>query len=397
MKKITILCLHLGYGGIEVAVTNLANMLVDKYDVNIVSIYNLYDKTMYKLDKNVNVNYLINSDIALRVDSYKKNLIHFHFITLFKELYNDYLKKGKIFKLFSDTFNSLKIIKLKKKLMIDYLKTCDSDLIISTRIEITEILNKNYKGKAKLISWEHSHHHNDQKYINRVIKSLDNIDYFMPVSKKLTDFYKNKIKSNTQVIYGPLCVDYIPEKEAKKTKKNIVAIGRLSKEKGFLDLIDVFNIIISKDNECRLHIIGDGFEKNNIENKINELNLNNYVTLYGYKDKSFIREKLNDMSLYLLTSYEESFGLVILEASSFGIPVIAFDSAEGATEIINNDIDGYLISNRDKNLMAEKSIELLNNKKKLAKFGNEARLKAIKYSYDSVKEQWLKIIDNILK
>lgn len=396
MKKITILCLHLGYGGIEMAISNLANMLIEDYEVNIISGYKLYDNPPYKLDKKVKIEYLIEDDLAVRVDSYKKNLLHFHWITLFKELFDDYIKKGKIIKLIYDTFNSIKIVYLKKKLMVDEIKNCKSDIIISTRVEITELLSKYYKGSAKLISQEHSHHNNNEKYIKRILKSLKNIDYFMPVSKKLTKFYKNKIKGSTRVMYSPLCVDYIPEKEAKKNDKNIISIGRLSIEKGYLDLIDVFKLINNEDKECILHIIGDGSEKPKIESKIKELDLTDNVILYGYKDKEFIREKLNDMSLYLMTSFEESFGLVLLEASSYGIPSIAFSSAEGATEIINNDVDGYIINDRNKNEMASKTLELLNNRKKLATFGHEARIKCEDYSYESVKEKWLGIIENIL-
>ena len=212
------------------------------------------------------------------------------------------LKKLNIFKVIKEGFKSIKILYLKKKLMINYIKECDSDLIISTRVEITELLNKYYKGNGILISQEHAHHNNNQKYIDRVLKSLTNIDYFMPVSRKLTKFYEKKVEGKTKVLYSPLCVDYIPEKESKKENKNIVSIGRLSHEKGFLDLIDVFSLINKEDNECILHIIGDGEEKTKIEEKINELNLKDNVILYGYKDKEFIREKLNDMSLYYANS-----------------------------------------------------------------------------------------------
>lgn len=377
MKKITILCLHLGYGGIEMAVSNLANMLVDKYKIEIVSFYNIYGKPVYDLNKKIDVKFLY--DGGPNREEFKTNL-----------------KKFRLIKVIKEGIKAIKILYLKNKLITDYIRKCDSDIIISTRVEITELLSKNYKGDAIVISQEHSHHNNNQKYINRILKSLKNIDYFMPVSKKLTKFYKNKIKGDTRVMYSPLCVDFIPERESKKVDKNIVSIGRLSKEKGYLDLIDVFKLINDKDKECKLHIIGDGSEKSKIEAKIKNLNLNDFVTLYGYKDKDFIREKLNDMSLYLMTSYEESFGIVLLEASSYGIPSIAFSSAEGATEIINNDVDGYIINNRNKEEMANKALELLDNKKKLATFGHEARVKCEDYSYESVKEKWLGIIENIL-
>lgn len=378
MKKITILCLHLGYGGIEVAVSNLANMLCNNYNVEIVSIYNIYGKPVYDINKKVTIKYLYDGGPN-------------------KKEFKESLKKLQLIKTLKEGIKSIKILKIKKNSMKNYIENCDSDIIISTRIEITEILSKYYKGKGILISQEHAHHNNNKDYINRVIKSLKNIDYFMPVSRKLTKFYKNKVKGNTKVMYSPLCVDYIPDKETKKNNKNIVSIGRLSPEKGCLDLIDVFNLIYKEDNECVLHIIGDGEEKIKIQEKIKNLNLNDSVILYGYKDKDFIREKLNDMSLYLMTSYEESFGLVLLEASAFAIPSIAFSSAEGACEIINNNVDGYIIEDRNKDEMKEKVLELLNDKQKLALFGHEAKIKCNEYSYEVVKEKWLGIIEDILK
>lgn len=376
MKKIAILTLHLGYGGIEVATSNLCNMLANDYHVEIISIYNIYGNPAYEIDKRVNIKYLIQDSPN-------------------REEFLSSLKKFRLIKTLNEGIKSLRILYLKKKLMIDYIKSCDADLIISTRVEITELLSKYYKGKAKLISQEHSHHHNNEKYINRVIRSLENIDYFMPVSKKLTKFYKSRVKGDTKVMYSPLCLDFLPEKESKKSDKNIISIGRLSKEKGYLDLIDVFKLINEEDKECKLHIIGDGLEKTKIEKKIKELNLNDYITLYGYRDKKFIHEKLNDMSLYLMTSYEESFGLVLLEAGAYGIPSIAFNSAEGATEIIRDNVDGYLIEDRNKENMKEKALELLNNKNKLAGFGHEARLKSKEYSFDNIKEKWLGIVSDI--
>ncbi len=375
MKKITILCLHLGYGGIEVATTNLANMLSGDYDVEIISFYDLNGEPVYKLNDNIKVKYIYKG---------KPN----------REEIKKSLKKIKIFTFIKESIKAIKILYKKKYNIIDEIKKCKSDLIISTRVEFTEILNKYYSGNAILISQEHRHHNNDEKYIKRVKNSLTNIDYYMPVSKKMTKFYKNKVSA--KVIYGPLCVDYIPEKESKKANKNIISIGRLSPEKGFQDLISVFSKIYEKDNECILHIIGDGVEKSLIEEKIKKFGLNDNVKLYGYRDKQFIRDKLSEMSLYLMTSYEESFGLVLLEASAFGIPSIAFDCAEGATEIINNNVDGYLIKNRNKEKMAEKSLELLENKNKLANFGHNARIKSLEYSYENVKEKWLNIISKII-
>ena len=68
----------------------------------------------------------------------------------------------------------------------------------------------------------------------------------------------------------------------------------------------------------------------------------------------------------------------------------------GETEIIKDDVSGYIVNNRNKEEMKEKALELLDDKQKLALFGHEARLNAEDYSYDSVKEKWLSMINDIL-
>ena len=83
MKKVTILALHLGYGGIERAVTDLANGIVSNYDVTIVSTYKLYEEPVNKLDKKVKVVYL--SELKPNAKEFKDALKHFRLITTLKE------------------------------------------------------------------------------------------------------------------------------------------------------------------------------------------------------------------------------------------------------------------------------------------------------------------------
>ena len=68
MKKITIFSLHLGYGGIEKSVVNLANLLVDNYDVEIISTYKLDDTPAFEINKKVKVKYLITKYKPNRVE-----------------------------------------------------------------------------------------------------------------------------------------------------------------------------------------------------------------------------------------------------------------------------------------------------------------------------------------
>ncbi len=370
MKRVVILALHLGYGGIERAISDLANSLVDDYIVEIVSTYKVYDKPVNRLDRRVKITYL--SDL-------KPN----------KKEFKDNLKKLKLISTLKEGIKSVKILKLKKELMINYIKECDADVIISTRDIHNKWLGEYAKDGVLKIGWEHNHHHGNMKYANKIIDSCSNLDYFVLVSKDLTDFYKDRVK--------PKCV-YIPNLVAKANIKsdlkncNLVSIGRLSKEKGFLDLIDVFNLIHMSYPEWKLNIIGDGEERDKIISKINKLGLSDSVIMHGFLDKEHVGKILSQSSVYLMTSYTESFGIVLLEAFSYGVPCVAFDSAEGAREIISSNWDGYLIKDRNKDEFAKRTCNLINNYSRRFIMGNNALKKADKYSLEEIRDKWKKII-----
>ena len=93
-----------------------------------------------------------------------------------------------------------------------------------------------------------------------------------------------------------------------------------------------------------------------------------------------------------MTSYTESFGLVLIEAMAYGIPCIAYDSAEGANDIIQNNYNGYLIKNRNEHDMADAVIKLLSNRAELKRLSNNARQTALKYTATSVKDKWLEVL-----
>lgn len=373
MKKISILGLHLNYGGVERAIVSQANMFAENYEVEIVVTYKMNEKPAFNIDSRVKVIYLTN--LKPNREEFKKKLKSFRIIGTFIE-----------------GLKALYILYKKKSTMKKYIQSTNADIIVSSRIEITELLNK--YGKGIKIAEEHRHHNNDKKYINRLYKATTEMNALVCVSKELTEFYKSKFHREN-VVYIPNCLDDFPENASKLEGKRLVSVGRLSHEKGFLDLIDVFKLINDKDNEFTLDIVGDGEEYSLIKEKIFDLKLDNHVTLHGFKDKEYINTLLNISTLYLMCSYEESFGIVLLEASSYGVPAIAFDSAQGAAELIEDDVTGYLINNRSKEAMANKVVELFADRDKLIYLGINARNKASNFVFEKVKKQWIKLLEGM--
>lgn len=373
--KISILSLHLNVGGIEKAICDQANMLSERYNVEIISLYKLNEEIPYKLNKNVKVIYL--SQIKPNKEEFKKNLESKNITGVFKE-----------------GLKAIKILYLKRKLITEYIYNSDSKIIISTRLYFTEILN-NYKNPNTItIAEEHVYHHENKKYIHKLDKALKNIDYLLPASKYLTSDYKKNLKSNVLVDYIPLTINYLSEKLSKLEKNNIIAVGRLESEKGFEDLITIMSKAIKKNKNLQLTIIGDGSQRKNIERKIKNLKLENNIRITGYINQEELKKYYAKASLLINTSYEESFGLVLIEAASYGIPSIAFSSALGAKEIID-DKYGIIIDNRDLDKMSKVITDYTNGK---IKFDSEIiRKHAENYYTENVKYKWYSFIDMTIK
>ena len=183
------------------------------------------------------------------------------------------------------------------------------------------------------------------------------------------------------------------QKTSNLKEKRLISVGRLSSEKGYKDLLKIFDLFQKNNNEWVLDIIGDGVEMPELRNYIEENHLDDVITLHGFQGKDYIEKMMLSSSIYLMSSYTESFGIVLIEAMSYGIPCIAFDSAEGAREIIKDGENGYLISNRDYGGMIEKIETLIQDDELRIKMGKEARNSVKKYTSDVVKEEWFKLLE----
>lgn len=371
-NKVTIYALHLGYGGVEKNICEKANILSNIYDVEIISLYKLYDKPAFIVNPKVKIKYLTNV---------KPN----------RNEFKNALRSKNIKSILKEGFYAVKVLYLKNSLITKSMIECNSKIIISTRAYFSLKLIKNNEYNNIKIAEEHIYHNNNSKYIKKLGFILKYVDYLMPSSDYLTDYYKSiyskydyKIKTNKMPIEGA-------NKLCDLKKKNIISVGRLSKEKGFADLIEIFSNIESED--WTLTIVGDGDEKEKLEALIKDNNLEGKVILTGFLNKEELYKLYENSSLYVMTSFEESFGLVLVEASSFGLPLIAFDSAIGAKEIIQK--NGILVSNRDKSVMIKKIKKLMNDISE-RKIYQKKSLEIYKsYDYTTLKENIISFYQDI--
>lgn len=372
MKKITILLSHLGYGGVSNSVITLCNSLVNHYNVKILSVYRLYNEPVYDLDERVEVEY---------ISSMKPNKMEMkHYF------------KHKNFKMyFKGIPQRIKGAYIRRVTTASALKELDTDIVISTSVLYNELVSKFVKNDIRKIAWEHTHHNDNKKYVNRLVSSVKNMDYLVCVSEELKDYYAKYL--DKKVLYIPNSLDNMPTKLSKLDNNNIVSVGKLTKEKGFDDLLRLFKKISTKYPDWKLNIVGDGLEKSDLLELAKELKLNDKVIFHGYQDKEYINDIMYSSSIYVMTSLSESFGLSLIEAMSYGLPCVSYSSAQGANEIIEDGKNGFLIDGRCEDVMIDKITELIEDEKLRSKLGKAARKTAKEYTANINLEAWKKLFN----
>ena len=140
----------------------------------------------------------------------------------------------------------------------------------------------------------------------------------------------------------------------------MVSAARLEAEKGMDLLIEVAVELKKRNQDWRWDIWGDGSLRLEMEQKIQQYQLQDYVILKG--NTCHMTELYHEYGICVLTSYREGLPMVLLEAKANRLPLVSFDAVTGPGEIIQDGVDGYLIPPYDVKMMAEKLDNLLRDK-----------------------------------
>ncbi|MGN1352075.1 MAG: O-antigen ligase family protein [Clostridia bacterium] len=373
-KKISFLLLHLGYGGIETSTINTANALSQKYDVELISFYNLKENQTQYINKNISIKYLYQGGPN-------------------KSEFTSALKEKNIIKIIKEGCKSADILIKKKFLIKKEIIYSDSFAIISTRYDFSSLLSKYGRKNIIKIAQEHHHHNNDKKYIGILKHKYKNIDYLFALTKGLKEDYTKFLKNNkhTKILVVPNMIQVNTTIHSNLNNKNIISICRLDKGKKIDELINIFSQL--KDKESKLYIIGDGEEKSNIERLILDLDLQNRVIMTGYLNKDEQTKYLQNSSIYAMTSVSEGLPMVLLEAMSFGIPCIAYKTQSGVCDIIDGS-NGFVIDNRNQMEYLEKLELLLYDSELRYKMSLACIDKSNQYTEEKIIKYWIEILEN---
>ena len=205
------------------------------------------------------------------------------------------------------------------------------------------------------------------------------------------DKEKHNRLSNTFVINNPLNLKEMIL-NVNREEDNILAVGRLNRQKGFDRLIKAFSNL--EQDDWKLTILGEGEERNNLEKLINDLKLEDYVSLPG-KTKAVEKWYIKS-SIFVLPSRTEGYPNVLCEAMAYGCACVCFDCVAGPNEIIIDKVDGYLIKNGDIKALSAKIDFLINHPQERRRIGQESMKIRDRLNINSIMSKWDKTIEKIL-
>jgi len=227
----------------------------------------------------------------------------------------------------------------------------------------------------------------------KVLKKLNNkTNLIIAVSSAVKEYLvETNMAPKERIITIPNAIDAEKFKgNISKSKRRIAhsnhpphlgSVGNLNPQKGYEYLIKAMKQIVDDHPHATLEIIGDGPEKKNLSNLIKELKLEHNVTLMGRKSDPLNYVKKWDV--FVLSSVAETFGIVLLEAMSVSVPIVA-TKVGGVKDVIENGKSGMLIPAKNPKEIAEAVDELLRRPALAAQLirGGKERLK--KFDWDKV-------------
>ena len=152
-------------------------------------------------------------------------------------------------------------------------------------------------------------------------------------------------------------------------------------------------MVYQRHPDWYLDLYGGGHLRDELRAEANRLQANVIV----HDPARDVFDHYIESSIFVLTSVYEPFGLVIPEAMSCGLPVVAFDCPYGPANIIKDGETGFLIANRNKEAFAERVCFLIESQSLRQKMGKSALESSKRFSAENIMPQWVELFGKLVK
>lgn len=217
-------------------------------------------------------------------------------------------------------------------------------------------------------------------------------DSVVTLTEKDKGYWLRGTRHKSQItVIANSCPFPVQEYIKEENTKIVLAVGRLAHIKGFDMLLEAWIQVNKAMPEWTLKIVGEGEDRAKLTSFIKENKLNDSVELVGNTDD--VGQYYEQAEIFCLTSRFEGFGMVLIEALSFGLPIISFDCETGPAEVLEG-TDSILVPPNDISQLSSSLIELMSNDEHRETISLRSKEKAEFYQPKNIIKQWEDLLES---
>lgn len=226
-------------------------------------------------------------------------------------------------------------------------------------------------------------------WMNNLLGHLKKLDRFVVLTEE--DKIAWKELENVVAIHNPISFSMIDTSPL--TSKRFIAIGRYTYQKGFDLLLKAWKRVEKYCPEWELVVFGDGNRSPYIE-MMEKLSINpNRCHLYP--PTKLIQNEYMNSSIFVVSSRFEGLSMALLEAISYGLPVVSFSCPCGPRDVISEGVNGILVPAENTDSLAEAMIKLSQAPEQIKRMGENARKRSEDFKLEVIAEKWKNLFESL--
>jgi len=245
------------------------------------------------------------------------------------------------------------------------------------------------------VNWEHFNAKVDLGFFPRRVArylAAKFADRIVVLTERDKQLWHHKFGVRCRIATIPNAIPFAVS-EAEGPRKNIVlAVGRFTYQKGFDLLLESWRQALAQLGDWQLWIVGDGEDRAKLTAMVDAFQLGGSVIIHG--PTSTIADYYRQAKWFCLSSRFEGFPMVLLEASSWGLPIVAFDCDTGPAEIIEPGSNGLLCPPEDTAALGAALVEALSmSDAAYLRMQARARTTADKFTLPRIGDMWVTLLE----
>lgn len=271
--------------------------------------------------------------------------------------------------------------------LLRYLATVRDGVLIGTRPGLNLAIAHLIPDQVVKIGQDHVNLASYRRGLRAQIRAAyPKLDLLSTLTEGDAEAYRKLLKDRGRIEVFPNAVPDVGGHRARLDDKVVIAAGRLVRQKGFDRLLPAWAEVVKEHPGWQLRIFGSGGERESLQRQIEELGIQDSARLMGFTRT--LHEEMSRASLYVLSSRQEGFPMVLLEAMGVGLPVVSVDCVSGPRDIVREGVDGHVVPEDDTPALVAAISRLLGDAELRKTYGAAALETAARYDAAQIAARW---------